>query len=115
MYHIHLEFFLKNTDVSSNCIELFLSFLNKLYILARKVYLYPELFFINFWKKKKKKKHLFLIHITIFFRSVSTGKLSEQQVKAPLGGHQGSTDSLNTERPMDVGKKTFLVCQEVIC
>ncbi|XP_006533572.1 serine/threonine-protein kinase ULK2 isoform X3 [Mus musculus] len=38
----------------------------------------------------------------VFGRSVSTGKLSEQQVKAPLGGHQGSTDSLNTERPMDV-------------
>ncbi|XP_021031223.1 serine/threonine-protein kinase ULK2 isoform X2 [Mus caroli] len=38
----------------------------------------------------------------VFGRSVSTGKLSEQQVKAPLGGHQGSTESLNTERPMDV-------------
>nr|XP_035929352.1 serine/threonine-protein kinase ULK2 isoform X2 [Halichoerus grypus] len=37
----------------------------------------------------------------VFGRSVSTGKLSEQQVKIPLGGHQGSTDSLNTERPMD--------------
>ncbi|XP_078010879.1 serine/threonine-protein kinase ULK2 isoform X3 [Phascolarctos cinereus] len=38
-----------------------------------------------------------------FGRSVSTGKLSEQQVKTPLGGqlYQGSTDSLNTERPMD--------------
>ncbi|XP_023369783.1 serine/threonine-protein kinase ULK2 isoform X2 [Otolemur garnettii] len=37
-----------------------------------------------------------------FGRSVSTGKLSDQQVKMPLGGHQGSTDSLNTERPMDI-------------
>ena len=41
-------------------------------------------------------------------RSVSTGKLSEQQVKIPLGGHQGSTDSLNTERPMDTGKKNVV-------
>ncbi|XP_059524436.1 serine/threonine-protein kinase ULK2 isoform X3 [Myotis daubentonii] len=39
----------------------------------------------------------------LFGRSVSTGKLSDQQVKTPLGGHQGSTDSLNTERPMDIG------------
>ncbi|XP_044901102.1 serine/threonine-protein kinase ULK2 isoform X3 [Felis catus] len=38
----------------------------------------------------------------VFGRSVSTGKLSDQQVKIPLGGHQGSTDSLNTERPMDI-------------
>ncbi|XP_005399348.2 PREDICTED: serine/threonine-protein kinase ULK2 [Chinchilla lanigera] len=38
----------------------------------------------------------------VFGRSVSTGKLSDQQIKAPLGGHQGSTDSLNTERPMDI-------------
>ncbi|XP_072794582.1 serine/threonine-protein kinase ULK2 isoform X1 [Vicugna pacos] len=38
-----------------------------------------------------------------FGRSVSTGKLSDQQAKAPLGGHQGSTDSLNAERPMDIG------------
>ncbi|XP_060251470.1 serine/threonine-protein kinase ULK2 isoform X9 [Ovis aries] len=38
-----------------------------------------------------------------FGRSVSTGKLSDQQVKTPFGGHQGSTDSLNTERPMDTG------------
>ncbi|XP_053424548.1 serine/threonine-protein kinase ULK2 isoform X2 [Nycticebus coucang] len=37
-----------------------------------------------------------------FGRSVSTGKLSDQQVKTPSGGHRGSTDSLNTERPMDV-------------
>uniref|UniRef100_A0A8C7BSF4 non-specific serine/threonine protein kinase n=1 Tax=Neovison vison TaxID=452646 RepID=A0A8C7BSF4_NEOVI len=34
--------------------------------------------------------------------SVSAGKLSDQQAKIPLGGHQGSTDSLNTERPMDI-------------
>ncbi|XP_036868816.1 serine/threonine-protein kinase ULK2 isoform X2 [Manis javanica] len=39
----------------------------------------------------------------MFGRSVSTGKLSDQQVKKHLGGHQGSTDSLNTERPMDIG------------
>ncbi|KAF5911921.1 hypothetical protein HPG69_015899 [Diceros bicornis minor] len=38
----------------------------------------------------------------VFGRSVSTGKLSDQQVKTPLGGRQGSTDSLNTERPMDI-------------
>ncbi|NXT47047.1 ULK2 kinase, partial [Pluvianellus socialis] len=40
---------------------------------------------------------------TMFGRSVSTGKLSDQQVKTTLGGqlYQGSTDSLNTERPMD--------------
>ncbi|NXI41020.1 ULK2 kinase, partial [Galbula dea] len=40
---------------------------------------------------------------TTFGRSVSTGKLSDQQVKTTLGGqlYQGSTDSLNTERPMD--------------
>ncbi|KAM8814178.1 serine/threonine-protein kinase ULK2 [Rhynchonycteris naso] len=37
----------------------------------------------------------------LFGRSVSTGKLSDQQVKTPLAGHQGSTDSLNAERPMD--------------
>lgn len=46
----------------------------------------------------------------VFFflsRSVSTGKLSDQQVKTALGGqlYQGSTDSLNTERPMDTGKE----------
>ncbi|XP_063002541.1 serine/threonine-protein kinase ULK2 [Elgaria multicarinata webbii] len=40
---------------------------------------------------------------TVFGRSVSTGKLSDQQARAALGGqlYQGSTDSLNTERPMD--------------
>ncbi|MGH0166196.1 UNVERIFIED_CONTAM: hypothetical protein FKN15_050508 [Acipenser sinensis] len=36
-------------------------------------------------------------------RSVSAGRLSEQPVRITLGGqpYQGSTDSLNTERPMD--------------
>uniref|UniRef100_A0A2K5J118 non-specific serine/threonine protein kinase n=2 Tax=Colobus angolensis palliatus TaxID=336983 RepID=A0A2K5J118_COLAP len=38
----------------------------------------------------------------VFGRSVSTGRLSDQQGKTPIGGHQGSTDSLNTERPMDI-------------
>ncbi|XP_030077954.1 serine/threonine-protein kinase ULK2 isoform X2 [Microcaecilia unicolor] len=39
----------------------------------------------------------------IFGRSVSAGKLSEEQVRTTLGGqlYQGSTDSLNAERPMD--------------
>uniref|UniRef100_A0A672KBT3 non-specific serine/threonine protein kinase n=1 Tax=Sinocyclocheilus grahami TaxID=75366 RepID=A0A672KBT3_SINGR len=38
-----------------------------------------------------------------FGRSVSAGRLSEQPVRITLGGqpYQGSTDSLNTERPMD--------------
>ncbi|TNN63668.1 Serine/threonine-protein kinase ULK2 [Liparis tanakae] len=38
-----------------------------------------------------------------FGRSVSTGRLSEQPIRMTLGGqaYQGSTDSLNTERPMD--------------
>ncbi|XP_067864549.1 serine/threonine-protein kinase ULK2 isoform X1 [Heptranchias perlo] len=38
-----------------------------------------------------------------FGRSVSTGKLSDQVIKTTFGGqtYQGSTDSLNTERPMD--------------
>lgn len=38
-------------------------------------------------------------------RSVSTGRLSEQPIRITLGGqtYQGSTDSLNTERPMDTG------------
>uniref|UniRef100_A0A8C8D9V6 non-specific serine/threonine protein kinase n=1 Tax=Oncorhynchus tshawytscha TaxID=74940 RepID=A0A8C8D9V6_ONCTS len=42
---------------------------------------------------------------TTFGRSVSTGRLSEQPVRITLGGqpYQGSTDSLNTERPMDTG------------
>ncbi|KAJ7308812.1 hypothetical protein JRQ81_008080 [Phrynocephalus forsythii] len=40
---------------------------------------------------------------TLFGRSVSAGKLSDPPGKAALGGqlYQGSTDSLNTERPMD--------------
>ncbi|XP_038614659.1 serine/threonine-protein kinase ULK2 isoform X2 [Tachyglossus aculeatus] len=39
-----------------------------------------------------------------FGRSVSTGRLSDQQMKTPLGGqlYQGSTESLNAERPMDI-------------
>nr|XP_033777445.1 serine/threonine-protein kinase ULK2 [Geotrypetes seraphini] len=38
-----------------------------------------------------------------FGRSVSAGKLSEEQMRTTLGGqlYQGSTDSLNAERPMD--------------
>lgn len=38
-------------------------------------------------------------------RSVSTGRLSEQPIRITLGGqaYQGSTDSLNAERPMDTG------------
>ncbi|XP_034024911.1 serine/threonine-protein kinase ULK2 [Thalassophryne amazonica] len=38
-----------------------------------------------------------------FGRSVSAGRLSEQPVRITLGGqpYQGSTDSLNAERPMD--------------
>ncbi|XP_056229802.1 serine/threonine-protein kinase ULK2 isoform X1 [Seriola aureovittata] len=38
-----------------------------------------------------------------FGRSVSTGRLSEQPIRITLGGqaYQGSTESLNTERPMD--------------
>lgn len=55
----------------------------------------------------------FIIKITLLFRSVSTGKLSDQQVKTPLGGHQGSTDSLNTERPMDIGKRKPFVFEGV--
>ncbi|XP_044286048.1 serine/threonine-protein kinase ULK2 isoform X2 [Varanus komodoensis] len=40
---------------------------------------------------------------TAFGRSVSAGRLSDQQARAALGSqlYQGSTDSLNTERPMD--------------
>lgn len=53
------------------------------------------------------KIHFSTINITLPFRSVSAGKLSDQQVKMPLGGQQGSTDSLNTERPMDIGKKNL--------
>ncbi|XP_029467236.1 serine/threonine-protein kinase ULK2 isoform X2 [Rhinatrema bivittatum] len=38
-----------------------------------------------------------------FGRSVSAGKLSDEQLRTTLGGQlfQGSTDSLNAERPMD--------------
>ncbi|CAH2222499.1 serine threonine- kinase ULK2 isoform X1 [Pelobates cultripes] len=40
---------------------------------------------------------------TTFGRSVSAGKLSDQTGRTTLGGqhYQGSTDSLNSERPMD--------------
>ncbi|KAG8587801.1 hypothetical protein GDO81_005786 [Engystomops pustulosus] len=40
---------------------------------------------------------------TVFGRSVSAGKLSDQTSRTILGGqyYQGSTDSLNSERPMD--------------
>lgn len=42
-------------------------------------------------------------HKTTFGRSISAGKLSDQTVRITLGGYayQGSTDSLNSERPMD--------------
>uniref|UniRef100_A0AAY4DC19 non-specific serine/threonine protein kinase n=1 Tax=Denticeps clupeoides TaxID=299321 RepID=A0AAY4DC19_9TELE len=45
-------------------------------------------------------------------RSVSTGRLSEQPVRITLGGqqYQGSTDSLNTERPMDTGSCNMPAC-----
>lgn len=48
----------------------------------------------------------FSVVFALLPRSVSTGKLSDQQTKAALGSqlYQGSTDSLNTERPMDTGK-----------
>ncbi|XP_044058451.1 serine/threonine-protein kinase ULK2 isoform X4 [Siniperca chuatsi] len=48
-----------------------------------------------------------------FGRSVSTGRLSEQPIRITLGGqaYQGSTDSLNTERPMDTGMGTLLHAQ----
>lgn len=50
-------------------------------------------------------------------RSVSTGKLSDQQVKTTLGGqlYQGSTDSLNTERPMDTGKEQIDASKLSLC
>jgi len=50
-------------------------------------------------------------------RSVSTGKLSDQQVKTTLGGqlYQGSTDSLNTERPMDTGKEQIDTSKLSLC
>lgn len=45
----------------------------------------------------------------ISLRSVSAGRLSEQPVRITLGGqpYQGSTDSLNTERPMDTGSHYY--------
>uniref|UniRef100_A0A673K0W8 non-specific serine/threonine protein kinase n=1 Tax=Sinocyclocheilus rhinocerous TaxID=307959 RepID=A0A673K0W8_9TELE len=51
-------------------------------------------------------RHQLLKNVTepvYFLRSVSAGRLSEQPVRITLGGqpYQGSTDSLNTERPMD--------------
>ncbi|XP_062873328.1 serine/threonine-protein kinase ULK2 isoform X2 [Trichomycterus rosablanca] len=48
---------------------------------------------------------------TTFGRSVSTGRLSEHPVRITLGGqpYQGSTDSLNTERPMDTGSCNLAV------
>ncbi|XP_051980640.1 serine/threonine-protein kinase ULK2-like isoform X4 [Xyrauchen texanus] len=48
---------------------------------------------------------------TSFGRSVSAGRLSEQPVRITLGGqpYQGSTDSLNTERPMDTVGSTSSV------
>lgn len=48
----------------------------------------------------------FISMSTLFpHRSVSTGRLSDQPIRITLGGqaYQGSTDSLNTERPMDTG------------
>lgn len=46
-----------------------------------------------------------LILSVFLCRSVSTGRLSDQPIRITLGGqaYQGSTDSLNTERPMDTG------------
>ncbi|XP_024113747.1 serine/threonine-protein kinase ULK2 [Oryzias melastigma] len=45
-----------------------------------------------------------------FGRSVSTGRLSEQPIRITLGGQpsEGSTDSLNTERPMDTAPSLLL-------
>uniref|UniRef100_A0A8C9G8U8 non-specific serine/threonine protein kinase n=1 Tax=Pavo cristatus TaxID=9049 RepID=A0A8C9G8U8_PAVCR len=60
--------------------------------------------FAHFHLTQGSEKHAGEQHSkTTFGRSVSTGKLSDQQVKTTLGGqlYQGSTDSLNTERPMD--------------
>uniref|UniRef100_A0AAX7VG78 non-specific serine/threonine protein kinase n=1 Tax=Astatotilapia calliptera TaxID=8154 RepID=A0AAX7VG78_ASTCA len=41
--------------------------------------------------------------------SVSTGRLSDHPIRITLGGqpYQGSSDSLNTERPMDTGPSTL--------
>lgn len=54
----------------------------------------------------KKIKLLQLLCNCFPYRSVSTGRLSEQPVRITLGGqtYQGSTDSLNMERPMDTGQ-----------
>uniref|UniRef100_A0A8C2U0H3 non-specific serine/threonine protein kinase n=1 Tax=Coturnix japonica TaxID=93934 RepID=A0A8C2U0H3_COTJA len=60
--------------------------------------------FAHFHSTQGSEKHAGEQHSKATFgRSVSTGKLSDQQVKTNLGGqlYQGSTDSLNTERPMD--------------
>ncbi|OXB71882.1 UNVERIFIED_CONTAM: hypothetical protein H355_004228 [Colinus virginianus] len=60
--------------------------------------------FAHFHSTQGGEKHTGEQHSKATFgRSVSTGKLSDQQVKTTLGGqlYQGSTDSLNTERPMD--------------
>ncbi|POI29584.1 hypothetical protein CIB84_006666, partial [Bambusicola thoracicus] len=60
--------------------------------------------FAHFHSAQGSEKHAGEQHSKATFgRSVSTGKLSDQQVKTTLGGqlYQGSTDSLNTERPMD--------------
>ncbi|XP_045146217.1 serine/threonine-protein kinase ULK2 [Echinops telfairi] len=55
---------------------------------------------------------------TLFGRSVSTGKLSDQQIKTPLDGqlYQGSMDRLNSEWPMDiapVGACGFLLAPSI--
>lgn len=117
MNYVHLES-LKTVDASCNCklqsssfllefpeysisafrlfcLLKFISTLNCLDLFF--VFLFSDFPLTFFWLK---------VYITTtLFRSVSTGKLSDQHMKTPLGGHQGSTDSLNTERPMDIGKK----------
>lgn len=53
---------------------------------------------------------------TIFpYRSVSTGRLSDHPIRITLGGqpYQGSSDSLNTERPMDTGTEQILCMYEI--
>ncbi|XP_075402882.1 serine/threonine-protein kinase ULK2 isoform X2 [Tenrec ecaudatus] len=55
---------------------------------------------------------------TLFGRSVSTGKLSDQQIEIPLDGqlHQGSMDRLKSEWPMDiapVGACGFLLAPSI--
>lgn len=62
-------------------------------------------------------KNLVLHSYAFLSRSVSTGKLSDQQVKTTLGGqlYQGSTDSLNTERPMDTGKEQTDTFKWTLC